>query len=402
MTQLPPNRQFKKLWEIAKTQSGWTPSRANPNFWWWNIVWLKSWELNDNLNITEYTETITQAWVEWSSAKIFPKWTLIMAMYGATAWKLGILWMDATTNQAVCSIQNTKWLFDSKYIYYFLFKEREHIIRDSFWWAQPNISKSYIDDILIPLPPLPVQHKIVALLDEASAQITASKSAIQSQLDALDQLWQSSLSEVFENEEYELVRLNDICNKITDWSHNPPKWIEMSEYKMISSRNVDDGVLSFDNCRYLTKEDFDLENKRTDIQIWDILLSIVWTIGKVCVIEEQHWKFTMQRSLAVIKPKKELVNSYFLWKFFQSPILQKFINDNAKWAAQKWIYLNSLKELQIPLPDITTQTRIVSQVDDLSQNISSLRSQYKTQLQQFDELRASILDQAFKGELVEG
>lgn len=276
----------------------------------------------------------------------------------------------------------------------------EYITNISRWAGINNLRNSDLEEFQIPLPPLPTQHAIVEKLDAVQEHISEAKQSVQAQLDALDMLWQSSLSEVFDNEEYDLVKLNDICNKITDWSHNPPKWIEISDYKMISSRNIDDGILSFDGCRFLRKEDFELENKRTDIQTWDILLSIVWTIGKVCVIEEKHWKFTMQRSLAAIKPKKDLINSYFLWKFFQSPVLQKFINDNAKWAAQKGIYLNSLKELVIPLPPLTEQESIVAHLDAVQTHISALHVEYTKQLQQYDALRASTLDKAFKGELV--
>ena len=190
---------FKRvaLWEIAKTQSGWTPSRANSKLWWWNIIRLKSWELNDNTNITEYSETITQAWIENSSAKLFPKWTLLIAMYGATAGKLGILWVDASTNQAICSIQNIKWLFDSKYLFYVLLHKRDQIVKDSFWWAQPNISKTYLDNFQIPLPPLEEQKKIVAYLDELNATISKLKSEYQSQLAMLDEMRNSSLDLVF-------------------------------------------------------------------------------------------------------------------------------------------------------------------------------------------------------------
>ena len=143
------NWKWVKLGGIAKTQSGGTPSRSNPLYRWEGIVRLKSWELEDNDCITKYTETITLLGLENSSAKKFTKGTLLLAMYGATAWKLGILWIDAATNQAVCAIQNTQNKFVEKYIYYFLLKERDKIIRDSFWWAQPNISKTYRSQIYL-------------------------------------------------------------------------------------------------------------------------------------------------------------------------------------------------------------------------------------------------------------
>ncbi len=190
------NWKWVKLGGIAKTQSGGTPSRSNPLYRWEGIVRLKSWELEDNDCITKYTETITLLGLENSSAKKFTKGTLLLAMYGATAWKLGILWIDAATNQAVCAIQNTQNKFVEKYIYYFLLKERDKIIRDSFWWAQPNISKTYIDNIELPLPDLETQSQIVSHLDQVHQQITMLKTQVNSQIERCDELWQSSLEKV--------------------------------------------------------------------------------------------------------------------------------------------------------------------------------------------------------------
>ena len=190
------NWKWVKFGEIAKTQSGGTPSRSNLLYRWEGIVRLKSWELEDNDCITKYTETITLLGLENSSAKKFTKGTLLLAMYGATAWKLGILWIDAATNQAVCAIQNTQNKFVEKYIYYFLLKARDKIIRDSFWWAQPNISKTYIDNIELPLPDLETQSQIVSHLDQVHQQITMLKTQLNSQIEHCDELWQSSLEKV--------------------------------------------------------------------------------------------------------------------------------------------------------------------------------------------------------------
>lgn len=268
------------------------------------------------------------------------------------------------------------------------------------WSAIPYIKLGMLQNFEIPLPPLATQQLIVAKLDETFAQIDEAIATTQANIDQTDELRKSVLDKVFEEGEWEKVRLNDICEKITDGSHNPPKWIDWWDYKMIASRNIESWVLSFDWCRFLTKEDFDSENKRTDVQTGDVLLSIVWTIGKVYVILESDWKFVMQRSLAVIKWKRNIINSYFLATFFKSPVFQKYINDNAKWAAQKWIYLNSLKELQIPLPPLTKQQEIVSYLDHVFAQSSQLKEQYQKKLVELKELKASVLQSAFEGELV--
>ncbi len=190
--------EMKKLWEISKTTSWWTPLRDKKEYWWWNIPWLKSWELNDNLKINSSEEFITEIWLKNSSAKIFKKWTLLIALYWATAWKLWILDFDSTTNQAVCSIQNLFNLFVEKYLFYFLLSRREQIIKDSFWWAQPNISKTYLDQIQIPLPPLQKQKEIVSYLDQVFEKNKQLKTKYELQLKELEELKQSLLKDAFE------------------------------------------------------------------------------------------------------------------------------------------------------------------------------------------------------------
>lgn len=151
---------MKSIAEIAKTKSGGTPSRSNKVFWNGNIPWLKSGELNDSFEIDTNNEFITDIGLANSSASLFKKGTLLMAMYGATAGKLGILAMDATCNQAVCSIQNDKNLFDEIYLFFFLLSQRKKIIQESSGGAQPNISKGYIDKIIVPLPDLQEQKEL--------------------------------------------------------------------------------------------------------------------------------------------------------------------------------------------------------------------------------------------------
>ena len=87
-------------------------------------------------------------------------------------------------------------------------------------------------------------------------------------------------------------KLGDLCTKITDGSHNPPKGIEASDYLMLSSKNVFNDELTFENPRYLSKHDFETENRRTDVCAGDILLTIVGTVGRAAVVPENSKKFT--------------------------------------------------------------------------------------------------------------
>lgn len=192
---LPQGWTIKTLGEIAQTTSGGTPSRKKLDYWNGNIKWLKSGELNDNY-INEVAETITQSGLENSSAKIFSKGTLLIALYGATIGKLGILNLETSTNQAVCAIMPNKEL-ETKYLFHFLFSIRNKMIKDAFGGAQSNISQTYLKQIKIPLPPLEIQKQIVKLLEKHLQHADKTGEFIESALNKAKQLKQSLLKSAF-------------------------------------------------------------------------------------------------------------------------------------------------------------------------------------------------------------
>jgi type I restriction enzyme S subunit len=121
--QLPKDWKWLKLGEVCHTTSGGTPSRKELKFYNGNIPWVKSGELDKGL-ITDTEERITEEAIKNSSAKIFPKGTLLIALYGATIGKLAFLGVDAATNQAICGIYKNENI-DSHYLYNYLFYKKQ-------------------------------------------------------------------------------------------------------------------------------------------------------------------------------------------------------------------------------------------------------------------------------------
>ena len=179
-------------------------------------------------------------------------------------------------------------------------------------------------------------------------------------------------------------KLGDVTTKISDGSHNPPKGIDYSEYPMLSSKNVFFDCFNYDSPRYLSKEEFDLENKRTDISDGDILLTIVGTVGRTCCVKNPFIPFVLQRSVAVLKPKRSIIESRFLMYALHS--LSDFWNIEAKGVAQKGIYLKQLATVSIPVPPVAEQERIVAELDLLS----GIIEKKKEQLKAYDQLAQSI------------
>ena len=169
---------------------------------------------------------------------------------------------------------------------------------------------------------------------------------------------------------WEWVRLGDISFKITDGSHNPPKGEEVdSEYIMLSSQNIsNNGLCNLNKVRYLSEKNYENENKRTNLKIGDLLLTIVGTIGKSCIYTEQR-NIVLQRSVAVIDTK---YFNKFIKVLLDSPQLQRYLNENSSGTAQKGIYLKQLKQTLIPLPSVAEQLRIVQKVDEIMAYLDEL------------------------------
>ena len=158
--EVPSSWVWTTLSEVGTWQSGGTPSRSNKSYYGGNIPWLKTGDLNDGL-ISNIPESITEEAVANSSAKINPTGSVLIAMYGATIGKLGILTFPATTNQACCACIEYE-VVAQMYLFYFLLSQRTALIEKGGGGAQPNISKEIIVNTYIPLPPLSEQHRIVA------------------------------------------------------------------------------------------------------------------------------------------------------------------------------------------------------------------------------------------------
>ena len=161
---IPESWKWVRVGDIGSWSAGATPSRTQLNYYGGNIPWLKTGDLNDGY-VTNIPETITDLALEKTSVRLNPVGSVLMAMYGATIGKLGILQVEATTNQACCACIAFTGIYN-KYLFYFLMAYRKVFIKMGEGGAQPNISKEKIINSLFPLPPLAEQKRIVAKLEE--------------------------------------------------------------------------------------------------------------------------------------------------------------------------------------------------------------------------------------------
>src|SRR5262249_48246156 len=152
------------------------PLRSRPGYYGGTIAWVKSGELGDSA-VMQTEEKITEQGLANSSAKVFPKGTLCIALYGATVGKLGILAINAATNQAVCGIFPSKGI-GTRYLFYFLQSILHQLIGLSQGGAQPNISQGIVRTIALPISPTAEQDRIVAEIEKQLTRLDAAVTAL--------------------------------------------------------------------------------------------------------------------------------------------------------------------------------------------------------------------------------
>lgn len=252
--------------------------------------------------------------------------------------------------------------FDTKYVFYALL-------------ANPIKSHGYsrhfklLKKKKIKLASKKEQCFIVKKLDSIK-ELIASK---ENELKLFDDVIKSRFIEMF-SEVSNKQMLSALTIKITDGSHNPPKGIEKSNYLMLSSQNVYDKLV-LNDVRYLSKEDFNFENKRTNIQNGDVLLTIVGTVGRTYVVRNDE-KYVFQRSVAVIKPIDGVLDGIYLSAYLKTEEAINQLEAGAHGSSQKGIYLNNLKKLVIPVADFSKQLTFKSFVNQVDKSKFIYHSKY--------------------------
>ena len=161
--EIPDSWEWVRLGNIGDWGSGATPSRSIPEYYGGDIPWLKTGDLNDGY-IEHIPENISRLALEKTSVRLNPTGSVLIAMYGATIGKVGILTFPATTNQACCACLPIK--IYNEYVFYFLMSQKVAFVKQGEGGAQPNISKEKIVATFMPLPPLAEQYRIVAKIKE--------------------------------------------------------------------------------------------------------------------------------------------------------------------------------------------------------------------------------------------
>jgi type I restriction enzyme S subunit len=320
-------------------------------------------------------------------------------MYGATAGQVGILKFEACTNQAVCGIlPNNKTI--PEYLFYCFLSKKEELVAQAVGGAQPNISQIKIKNTKIPLPPLPEQQHIVAILDEAFAAIAKAKANAEQNLKNAKELFESYLQGVFVDKIHgsKFETLDSLCELIVDCEHKTAPTQETG-YPSIRTPNIGKGVLILDGVNRVSEETYREWTRRAIPQEDDLILAREAPAGNIAVIPK-NIKVCLGQRTVLIRPKNDRLVSKFLAYLILSKDVQKQLLSHSTGATVEHINMKDIRAFKIfNLSTLTEQQSIVQKLDALSAQTKKLEAIYQQKLNDLEELKKSILQKAFSGEL---
>ena len=269
--------------------------------------------------------------------------------------------------------------------------------------AQPQITRQSLNPIEISYPKsLPEQQRIVSILDQAFAAIDKAKANAEQNLINAKELFESYLQGVFENKGDGWIErsLGDVCDfENGDRGKNYPNKTHRvsSGIPFINAGHLNENQLDYSEMDYISEERFNLLGNGK-VKPNDILFCLRGSLGKVANVGSLD-KGAIASSLVILRVRKELDNDFLLY-FLNSDLTTKQIVDFGNGAAQPNLSAGSLKKFIIPFPkSLKDQQTIVRQLDALQAETQKLEAVYQKKLDDLEELKKSVLQKAFAGEL---
>ena len=393
----------ESLGEIALMTSGGTPSKKNPEYYEkGTIPWVRSGEL-ENGAICDTEIKITQVGLDNSSAKIFPKGTLLIALYGATIGKLAWLDIEACTNQAVCGIfENEK--VSLKYLYYYLLLHRPDLIKQGIGGAQANISQTILKKLMVSYPvDRSEQMRIVARIEELFSELDNGVETLRKTKQQLAVYRQAVISAAFpEMTEENTVRLDEIA----DISGGITKGRDLSKQETVHLpylrvANVQNGYLDLSQMK--TIELKVSEKEKYLLRSGDVLYTeggdrdklgrgTVWNDEIPNCVHQNH----------VFKARLDLnkANPRYVAYWSMSAFARNYFYNKGKQSVNlASINKTVLSALTLPLPSLPEQEATLREIESRLSVCDSIEKTVDTALQQAEAMRQSILKKAFEGKL---
>lgn len=293
---------------------------------------------------------------------------------------------------------------DIHYLYYFLLGI--DFLKYSQGAAIPHIYfKDYGEEEIL-VPPLPIQKKIVEVLDSSFEKIAKAKENSEQNLKNAKEVFESYLQKIFENkgEDWEEKEIQEIAKVINGFAFSSKDFLPKNPIKSIKITNV--GVKEFvkDDSNNLPQE-YKIKYKDVLMNSGDIVIALTRTIInsglKVAIVSQDYDESLLNQRVAGLKSKKEILNTDFLYHYLCTKEVEQYVLKNVNTLMQPNLSINDLKRMTVPLPKLEIQKITIKSIQNISEQTKQLENIYSQKLSCLEELKQSILQKAFKAELTE-
>jgi len=293
--------------------------------------------------------------------------------------------------------QNGQKVFDTEFLYYLLsspyvFQQFDYLAAGS---TVRNLNIALVSSVEVPIIPLPEQRRIVSILDECFAAIDKAKANAEQNLKNAKELFESYLQGVFENGNWETKKLNEIT-EVKDGTHDSPKYIKEG-IPFVTQKNIKPNGLSFDDTKFITETEHEKFYKRSNVTYGDILISMIGANRGMAAIVDDKRVFSI-KNVGLIK-LSETINMNYLLYYLKSSLAMKYVLYMSNGGAQEFVGLTALRSFPIPYPSLNEQNEIVKKLNALILEAKKLEAIYQQKVNDLEELKKSILQKAFAGEL---
>jgi len=398
---LPKGWEIKKLGEVCDVIGGGTPSKKNLKFYDGNILWATVRDMKcDTISETEYQ--ITEEAVKKSSTNIIPKGNIIIATRVGLG-KVCLLQNDTAINQDLRGVipKSTKKI-DNVYLFHWFRSISQTIIKEGTGATVQGVKLPFIKDLNIPLPPLSEQHRIVSILDRSFAAIDKAKANAEQNLKNAKELFESYLEGVFENGNWEEKSIQEITKVINGYAFASEDFSPTNSLRSIKITNV--GVKEFiEEYDNNLPDKYNVVSKEFQVKTGDIVIALTRTIIstglKVAIVPSTYDGALVNQRVAALVPNESLISRTYLYNYLISRRVFKYVLNHVNTLMQPNLSIVDLKNMPVPFPTITEQQTIARQLDSLRAETQKLESIYSKKILALEELKKSILQKAFRGEL---
>lgn len=389
--------------KLDSIETGKTPPKSISDYYSTPTVnWYSPSDFSDDKKILSNSKNrINELAIENNKAKIYPKNSILLVGIGATIGKVGLLRERASSNQQITALKFSEDI-NPDFAYYWFRKLKIFIINISSSATLPIINQKGIKALPLNYPPLPEQRAIVAKLDALFERIDRAIVLVKENIAHTEALMGSVLDE--ELTKYKTIKysVEDLSIKIGSGFACGKSNEKVDGYVHLRTHNIDtSGNLNFDLLIKIDEKKINY-NKAT-LKKGDILFNntnSVELVGKTAYVNRDY-DYAYSNHLTKIKVNTELISPKFLTSVFINLHKQGyFARICKKWIGQAGVNTSVLKSTLIDVPSISDQKKIVKRLDIINSASNTILTKQSSTLEYLEGLRQSLLDVAFKGELV--